>query len=292
MHNFCVRFRTLRNIWKEYKPDVILAFLGKNNLMAIGTAMLLPSKVVVSVRGEPSMEYPGKILPWIAKFAFGFADGIIFQTKYAKEFFPKKVQKKAKLLCNPLNLAFIQPKYEGLRENSIVSVGRLDENKNHALLIRSFAKIAEEFKETKLTIYGEGNQREYLEKLIKQLGMEERIFLPGYITDVAKKIYNSKCFVLSSNTEGMPNSIIEAMALGVPVISTDCPCGGAAMLIQDGVNGFLVPVKDETAMADAMRKILENQELAGKMSDEAYISTQKYHPDTVNKEWEDYLEQI
>lgn len=292
VRNFCVRFAKLRSIWKAYKPDVILAFLGKNNLMAIATSMLLPSKVAVSVRGEPTMEYEGKLMQFLAKAMFGLADGVILQTEMAKLFFPKWVQKKAKILSNPMNLNFMNKRYVGTREDKIVAVGRLDENKNHAMLIHAFAKIVAEYPKMKLVIYGEGDSRERLERLVAEKGLEDKIELPGSITDVAGHIANARIFALTSNTEGVPNSIIEAMALGLPVVSTDCPCGGPATLIDNDINGILVPVGDAYALADAFRKILSNQEYAEKLSDNAYEITKKLNPDIVNREWEKYLSHI
>ncbi|MBQ6786565.1 MAG: glycosyltransferase [Lachnospiraceae bacterium] len=289
IHNFCVRFAKLRNIWKAYKPDIILAFLGKNNLMAIATSMFLPSKVAVSVRGEPTMEYEGKLMQFLAKAMFGLADGVILQTEMAKLFFPKWVQKKAKILPNPMNLNFLNKRFIGTREDKIVAVGRLDENKNHAMLIHAFGRIVSEYPKMKLVIYGEGDSREQLEQMVAEKGLEEKIELPGSITDVEEHIKAARIFTLTSNTEGMPNSLMEAMALGLPVVSTDCPCGGPATLIENDVNGILVPVGDAYALADAFRKILSNQEYAEKMGENAYEITKKLNPDTVNREWEQYL---
>lgn len=292
IHNFCVRFKTLRNIWKAYKPDIILAFLGKNNLMAIATSMFLPSKVAVSVRGEPTMEYEGKLLQFLAKSMFGLADGVVLQTERAKLFFPKWVQKKAKILPNPMNPQFLNKRYTGVREDKIVAVGRLDENKNHAMLIHAFARIVAEYPNMKLVIYGEGRSREMLENLVREKELEDRIELPGSITNVAEHIANARIFTLTSNTEGMPNSLMEAMALGLPVIATDCPCGGPATLIENDVNGILVPVGDAYALADAFRKILSSQEYADKLGENAYEITKKLSPDKVNSEWKKYLSYI
>ena len=116
LQNFMTRFRTLRRIWQEYKPDVILSFLGKNNLMAIATSRFLPVRTVVSVRGEPTMEYEGKLMQFLAKWLFRYADGVVLQTKMAMQFFPKRVRKKAVILPNPLNPLFVKNKYEGVRE--------------------------------------------------------------------------------------------------------------------------------------------------------------------------------
>lgn len=289
IRNFCTRFRTLREIWKAYKPDVILAFLGKNNLMAIATSMFLPVKTAVSVRGEPTMEYEGRLMQLLAKALFRFADGVVLQTGQVFQFFPKAVRKKSVLLPNPLNPQFVNRRYTGARENMIVAAGRLDENKNHAMLIHAFAKLAAEFPNMKLVIYGEGDLHAQLEALAAEKGLSDRILLPGSVADVADKICKARVFVLTSNTEGMPNSILEAMALGIPVVSTDCPCGGAAELITDGVSGLLVPVGDAYALSDALRKILSDEAYAAELSDCAYAAVQAYYPEAANKKWEDYL---
>jgi len=294
--NFCTRFHALREIWKAYKPDVIVSFLGKNNLMAVATAAFIPSKVVVSVRGEPTMEYEGKLMQFLAKFVFRFADGVILQTKRAQEFFPKAVRRKSVILPNPLAPQFIGRGQGGTqskeKENLIVAAGRLDENKNHAMLIHAFAKIAEEYPAMKLVIYGDGELKLKLEDLVREKGLGDRITLPGSVEDVADKICRARIFVLTSNTEGMPNSVIEAMALGLPVVSTDCPCGGPAELIEDGVNGLLVPVGDAFALADAFRRILEDSELEKKLGENAQHIVEKLAPDKVNKEWEKYISQL
>ena len=292
IHNFFVRFVKLRNIWKAYKPDIILAFLGKNNLMAIATSRFLTSKVAVSVRGEPTMEYEGKLMQFLAKIIFGLADGVILQTKAAKEFFPVWVQKKTKILPNPINPNFLNKQYTGTREDKIVAVGRLDDNKNHAMLIHAFAKIVSEYPKMKLVIYGDGDSRKQLEQLIAEKGLEDKIELPGRISNVETHIRQAKIFTITSNTEGMPNSLMEAMALGLPVISTDCPCGGPATLIENDVNGILVPVGDAYALADAFRKILSNQEYAEKIGKNAHEITKRLNPDSVNREWEQYLGSI
>lgn len=291
-NKFMIRFRYLRNIWKTEKPDVILAFLGKNNLMAIATSRFLPVKTVVSVRGEPTMEYEGRFMQFLAKTIFRFADGIVLQTQMAMEFFPKSVQRKAIVLPNPLNPLFLKKKKNAEKENIIVAAGRLDDNKNHAMLIHAFARIASEYPNIKLIIYGEGECREQLERLIEEKELTDRITLPGSVKDIADRIEKARIFTLTSNTEGMPNSIMEAMALGIPVISTDCPCGGPATLIRDGENGLLIPVGDAYALADAMRKILSNPELEHKLGENAYKITEELHPDKVDNQWKKYLEQV
>ena len=292
LQNFCVRFGALREIWKAYKPDVILSFLGKNNLMAVATAAFLPSKVAVSVRGEPTMEYEGRLMQMIARLVFCFADGVVLQTQGARAFFPKTVRKKSVILPNPLNPQFLNRNISDQREDLIVAAGRLDENKNHAMLIHAFAKIAEEYPAVRLVIYGEGTLRAQLTQLIAEKGLDDRISLPGNVDDVAAHICKARIFTLTSNTEGMPNSIMEAMALGIPVIATDCPCGGPAALIEHGENGLLVPVGDAFALADAFRRIFEDREFELKLRANACRITERLAPDKVNREWEEYLNKL
>lgn len=289
IHNFRVRFRTLRNIWKTEKPDVILSFLGKNNLMAIATSRFLPVKIAVSVRGEPTMEYEGKLMQRMAKIMFHLADGIVLQTRQAKDFFPKGVRKKSVIMMNPLNPAFIGRRYTGEKTNEIVAAGRMDVNKNHMMLFHAFSKIADEFPYMKLVIYGEGECRQEIEAIAKEKGLQERVIMPGNVNNLADRICSAKIFALTSNTEGMPNSIMEAMALGIPVVSTDCPCGGPAELITPEENGLLVPVGDAFALSDAFRRILIDQEFADKLGENAYQSSKAFLPEKVNADWERFL---
>ena len=287
--NFKRRFMKLRNVWKTEKPDVIISFIGKNNFMAILTAWGLKIPVITSVRGEPKAEYYSKLQELLAKTLMGKADGIILQTPDAKAYFPKWIQKKAVILENPLNPEFIDEYYTGERKNEIVSVGRIDANKNQKLIVEAFEKIAEEIPNVNLIIYGGGDGKEKLEDYVNKSRYKERVQLPGPVSDVKDRIQKVKLFVLSSNTEGMPNALMEALALGIPCISTDCPCGGPRMLMEGKENGILVPVGDVDAMAEAMKKLLTDEKFWQKCSENAYKASEELHPNSINRKWEEYL---
>lgn len=287
--NFGMRFKKLRNIWKEEKPDVILSFIGKNNMMAILTSLGLGIPVAVSVRGEPTEEYYSKSLRLVAKHLFKLAAGVILQTKRSMEFFPEAIRKKAVILKNPVNPTFFRERYEGEREKTIVAVGRIDENKNHKLLIEAFSMMAKDYPDYKLVIYGEGDKKEELKELVTELGLERQIFLPGSTDNVVDAIYKTRVFVLPSNTEGMPNTLLEAMALGLTVIATDCPCGGPAELIDHQKNGLLTPVKDTAKMKENLQRILNDLQEADSMGVNAKITCEIYRPENVYQEWEKYL---
>ncbi len=290
IHNFVTRFTTLRNIWKAEKPDVIFSYLGKNNLMAVATSRWLNIPTGVGVVATPSEEYYTPILAFLAKFLFRFAAGIVLQTKESKGFFPNAVLKKAVILKNPTSEEFDMARYEGEREKVIVSVGRVDANKNHELIIDAFGNIARDYPDYKLVIYGDGELRQSLINKVERMGLSAQIELPGRINNVADTIKKATVFVLSSQTEGSPNVLIEAMMLGLPVISTDCPCGGPAELITNGVNGVLTPVNDVEKMQDNLQKILSDLQFAERIGRAASSTRAIYSPKIVLNEWKQFLE--
>ena len=169
------------------------------------------------------------------------------------------------MIPNPVYIGDLQP-YEGERDKKIVAVGRLEPQKNHKLLLRAFAEFAATHKEYVLEIYGKGELEEELKALARELGIEKHVQLRGFSGKVKEEINNAAMYVLSSDYEGISNSMLEAIALGVPVIATDCPIGGSRMYIEDGVNGLLVPVGDMQTMAAAMKRIADDAEFRESLS--------------------------
>lgn len=290
--NFILRFQKLRNIWKAEKPDAILVFIGKNNFMALLTACGLHIPVVVSVRADPNQEYPNRWMRFMARHLFKKAAGVILQTRECMEFFPKAVQRKSVILHNPVNEVFFENPHEGEREHTIVTVGRIDENKNQALLLRAFALIAADYPDYQIILYGKGDQEENLKQLADNLEIADRVIFAGNVSDVAGKIKKAGVFVLTSNTEGMPNALIEAMVLGLPVIATDCPCGGPRDLIEDGENGILTPVGDVDKLRDNLQFLITNREKATTFGRNARKTTQLFYEENVYQEWLEYILKI
>ena len=290
MHGFLARYRTLRQIWKKERPDVILSFIGYNNIFALLTGSGLGIPTAVSVRSNPSREYASQKLRIPAFALFRRAAGVILQTSDAKEFFPEAIQKKAVILPNALNPDFVRPVYDGERTCEVVSVGRLDDNKNQAMLLRAFAGTRACHPEYVLRIYGDGPARKQLEALTRELGIADAVYFEGVISNVRTRIEKSRIYVLSSKEEGMPNALLEAMSAGLACIATDCPCGGPKELLTDGVNGFLVPVDDAETMSDRLLQLMDDPELARQMGQEASKVQETYNLETVNRKWEEYLQ--
>ncbi len=290
--NFFRRVNKLHQIWKSEKPDLALSCIGKNNFMTIVTTMRTKTRPVVSVVGEAREEYPNRLMRLLADFLFPFASGIILQTERSKYFFNKRIQRTAVILPNSLNPDFIKPRYEGERDRRIVSVGRLDANKNHEMMIRAFAAMKDKYPEYTLTIYGEGELRTYLENLAEELGVSGKVFLPGVIPDVAAQIEKASLFLMTSYSEGVSNALIEALATGLPVISTDVPSGGTVELMTDGVNGLIIPTGDQTALEQAMDCVLSDVSYAERLGREAAKIQERLAPERVNRLWQEYFEHL
>ncbi len=291
--NFRLRHQKLRRVWQELDPDLILSFSGKNNIMSLSTATKDGYKVVVSCRADPDIEYGSKSMRAAMLTTFGKAAGVVVQSNGAKNRFPKFIQKKCTILPNSVNPSFIRPRYMGEREKKVVMVARFHSSKNHAMVMEAFKAATEDsHKDYQLVFYGDGPEKAKLMSLAGSLGIEDRVLFKGNVTHVAEHIEKTRIFVLASNHEGMPNSLIEAMALGLGCISTDCPCGGPADLIENGKNGILVPVGDKQAMADAMKKLMDDDELRENLGIAATELQKRLSPEVVNAKWKEYFERV
>jgi glycosyltransferase involved in cell wall biosynthesis len=196
------------------------------------------------------------------------------------------------VIPNAINEEFVRETFRGLRKKKIVSAGRLTSQKNFALLIEGFAKIANKHPDYKLVIYGDGPQKGKLQRLTKDLGISEKVEFPGYVNDFGDYIIDASLFVMSSNFEGMPNALMEAMALGLPCISTDCPSGGPKFLIKNGINGFLIPVGDVDKLANIIDLVLSDKKLSQKVGENAYSILEELSNEKIYQNWENYLTHI
>ncbi len=274
---------------KKIHPDIIACFLPEPSFIALSLKKSFQIPLIVSERADPSLEYRALIYRIMIKVLYRNGDGFVFQTEDAKKYFDSGIQLKSVIIPNSLSPDAMRTPYMGERNKEIVAVGRLVSEKNYPMLFHAFQKIADDFPDYVLRIYGEGELYSDLEHLIAALGLKERIFLMGRKDHIFDLISQSALFVLSSAHEGMPNALMEAMALGLPVISTDCPCGGPRSLIRNGYNGILVENDNAEVMADGMRQILSDLDFAEELARNARGIAQMLNPEKINKQWEDYI---
>lgn len=279
----------LRKVINRIRPDVLVSFMQEPNFRAVlATRGIKKVKTVVSVRNDPRMEYAGRIGNFVGKYILPLADRCVFQTEDAKSWFPKSMQKKSKIIINEVSQKFFTQKWNP-KGQKIVSVGRLTEQKNHKMLIDAFYEVSHDFPESTLEIYGEGPLRNELQSKIDNMKLTDKVFLKGNVNNIEEVLSHTSIFVLPSNYEGMPNALLEAMAVGVPSITTDCPCGGPKMIIDNGVNGILTPVSDYRKMANAIKAMLNSPDRMLEISNNAKKTSTKFEPINVFREWEKYL---
>ena len=292
--------KMLRRIWylrrfmKKEKPDVVVAFTRGVLYRALAAGIGTGIPVVISVRTDPVGHYDKKADKLRIPLLFPHAAGCVFQTEGAKAFFAPYLQENSRIILNPLNPKYVGVPEPAVRTKDVVQSGRLVDFKNQPMLIRAFLKVHEKHPDYALKIYGPDSKdgtKEILESIIHENHAEDFVKLMGGSNTLEKDLADAALYAFSSDWEGLPNALMEAMALGLPVVSTDCPCGGPKTLIEDGVNGLLVPIMDEKAMTDGILRLIEDRELAERLGREARKISERANEDAVFEQWQTYLQE-
>lgn len=289
------RLFQFRKILNKEKPDIVISFCNKANFRCSYAMLGMKIPLLVSVRNDPQKDY----LPYRHATAHmeKKAAGCVFQTPDARAAFGAALQKKSKIICNPVDDKYIKAARTDIagRKPYIVSVGRIAAQKNHLLLLKAFNRIQKDFPDYSVRIYGEDGEPQVKQQLlayIKEQKLEARVKFMGQSSTLEKEIAQAAVFVLPSDYEGMPNALMEAMVLGLPVIATDCPCGGSGLLIEDGVSGCLVPVEDEEKLAQTLEMLLRNPAKMQELASHAREIAEKVNPHAIYEEWKKYVEEL
>lgn len=292
---FLYRVLNLRSFLKKERPDVVIAFAKKANYRALMATRLTKIPVVVSVRTNPYLHYTEKSDRLLIPLLYSKAAGNVFQTEGAKQFFSSRIQKKSRIILNPVNDKYLGVPKPERRRRAVVQSGRLVDFKNQLMLIDAFCRVHQKHSDYVLEIYGGDSHdgtRELLEESIAGHEASSYVFLMGASDRLEVQLADAALFAFSSDWEGLPNALMEAMALGLPVVATDCPCGGPRTLIRDGENGLLVPIRDAAAMEAGINRLIEDRELAERLGEEARKLGELAGTQAVCRQWQDYIEEI
>lgn len=287
--NRVIFLRRLRKTIKRYAPDVILVFRTDLTRIVAMAARKLGLIIISSERGNPERYSAAQKKKY--EKALSRCSKIVFQTEHARAFFSREIREKGVIIPNPC-ITRSEPKtFDTGRIKVILSCGRLSAEKNFAGLFRAFTLISGKIPTYELHVYGAGPEKEKLELLIREL-KNERIKIYPTVGDVFAKEGDASLFVLNSFNEGMPNALMEAMAVGIPCISSDCPGGVTEYLADGGKRICLVPRGDDGKLAEAMLDLIQNPEKAQLLAKNAVEIKEILSPEIIKKKWIDLLKEV
>lgn len=284
--SFPMRAKALKNLVSHSSPDCVISLGCKYNYMW-AAGLFDREKVILSERNDPARKQPA-VERLFTRYCYSKAWGVVFQTPYASGYFKSQVRRRA-VIANPAPTGL--PSWDVSRhDKTVINCCRLAAQKNLPLLLRAFAVFHKTHQDYKLQIYGDGDLDESLRRLASKLGIQNSFNLSSYTSDVHYHIAHSAMFVSSSDYEGISNSVIEALSIGVPTISTDSHGGGSRFLLENGSCGVLVPCGNIESLADAMSKIADNELYAQTFSNRAKERSRLLSLDSVCSQWISFLE--
>lgn len=279
-------YRELKNILSTSKIDTLIVFNIGFAEVALWSAKAANIPIILSERVDPNFSPKSKLRRFYKKILFKYADGVVFQTNEVQNFYKNFVRNNSIVIHNPIiddNL----PDISNIRRKEIVVIARLSKEKRIETIIECFTKIKN--KDYKLIIYGEGPEKDNLNLLITKFGLRERIILKGKVNNIVEAINGSDIFVMYSEMEGMPNALIESMAMGLSCISTNFPSGGAKALINDGFNGILIDVNNKQHLIDALNRLIYDQVLNDSLKLNALNIRETHNKDIIMPKWENFI---
>ena len=271
-------------LYKDNQIELLIIFGG--SLVEQIIARQQGIKILLSERCEPASRPLFSRL--LKQIQFRVADGYVFQTPEASHCYGHRAHRLSVVIPNPIIDRIPEPCFDHLRKE-IVTVGRLSPEKNQGLLIDAFAQFHHRYPDFELIIYGSGPLKDALIEQIQVLKLEDSVSIVSGKTNISELIRGASLFVLPSNTEGMPNALIEAMSVGLLCISTDCPIYGPRMLIKPGENGYLVPIKDRVALFNAMIEALADSTTSDLIRKNALGIIDTLDAEIISKKWITYI---
>lgn len=288
------QIKQIAKIAKSVKADLLIGFTLFPNFMVsiVGKMLRIPS--IMSERGDPKWTFTGSPVLKLFLMVINRCTGGVFQTEGAKYLYGEKLKKNGTVIANPIFIEGEVPCVrQSEREKTVVSVGRLDNyQKRYDVMLDAFSIFSKKHPEYILKLYGKGSDEEKIALWVKEKGLEEKVRFMGLTTKPMEDTAKDGMFLITSDFEGISNSLLEAMAVGLPCVSTDHTPGGARLLITDHENGLLAPIEDAEKLAEALCEFAENPELAEKCGKNARDVINRFAPERIVDMWEDYCIKI
>lgn len=281
-----------KKIIRENRPDAVISFLNNASIFAVCYKLLADRRLPVIVYEQSDPRRYSKGMRAILQRLFRKSDAVVCQSRDVEKFYRAGGSKKTVVIDNPLNPECIAQEPSAVRSKRIVAAGRLMKLKNYPLLLDAFEKVHPDFPDYRLEIYGDGPDKELLEQKRDSMACASSVFFMGNVSNVMRNVADASLYVMSSDYEGFPNALVEAMASGIPTVCTDFPSGTAREIIENGVNGLVVPTGDVDAMANAMRTILGDPQKAEAMGRKGFEIRERLDADCVSEQWEALVKEV
>ena len=289
------QIREITKIAKGFGADVIIGFTSFPNAFAKVVGLILGKPSIMSERGDPERTGLGKSFKdKILLALINHSAGGVFQTEGARAFYGKGLQRRGIVIPNPIFAEGEIPSisYEE-REKSVVSVARFENTqKRYDVMLDAFKLFSQQYDAYYLKLYGSGPDEELVRRWVDERGLTEKVKFMGLTTKSMQDTCRDGMFIITSDYEGISNALLEAMAVGLPCVSTDHSPGGGRLLIQDHHNGLLVPTGDAAAASQAMCEFASNQELAEMCGKNAREVLDRFAPERIIDMWEQYIRKI
>ena len=287
--------KALREAIREQGHPVVLSFMDRSNIPVLLASRGLGVKVIVAERIDPTTQKHGWVKRLLMRRCYPMADAVTVLTENVKQQWADKFipPHKVHVIHNPVRRQDVDDSAPAwLPSKFICCMGRLHRQKGFDILFKVLPGVLARHPEYKLVILGEGAHRAQLQALADELGLSDKVLMPGFLANPHAIMRQADLFVFPSRWEGFPNALLEAMSLGLPAISFDCP-SGPGVIIENEVSGILVPAQDAAALAQQMTRLLDNPGYAQQLGKRAsrHIN-QACRLETIMNCWEQLIERV
>lgn len=282
------RVKAVQKCLEAHKPDILICFMSENNIVGTIAGRLAGIPVVISERIHPEFHSLPNLHKYARKIVYPFSKSLVVQTTEIAKWFRRFLELDAEVIANPIDIAAVEAvvaknNINGSRK-TLMAMGRLDPQKGYKLLIESFSRLADDFPEWDLWIFGQGPEKDALHRQIKLLGLDGRVELKGVVRDAYSWLKSGSLFVHPALYEGFPNTILEAMACNLPIVASDCP-GASRELLQGGEVGWLFPVGDLSGLTGTLSEAMMSENSRLLKADRARQSVNQFDINEISEQW-------